>query len=80
MNAMEPLGESEGACTGGNFPACSLRVKQHGAILGMQMHDNGFRRDSGMVRRTRPQMCNCTSGNLAANRDSGLDARRIAPE
>jgi hypothetical protein len=40
MNAVELLDESEGACTAGNFLAQSLLVKQHGAILGMQMHRN----------------------------------------
>ena len=73
MNAVELLDESDGACTGGNFLARSLRVKQHGAILGMQMHRNrvppSFR--DGPKDQTR---------NLAVNRDSGFDARGIAPE
>ncbi|MGB9115842.1 hypothetical protein [Bradyrhizobium sp.] len=67
MNAVELLDESAGACTGGNFPARSLRVKQHGAILGMQMHRNRTRVQHSIVpvRRARgkTQMCNGTSGN-----------------
>jgi hypothetical protein len=39
VKALE-LWESEGACTIGNFLAGDLRVKQHGAILGMQMQCN----------------------------------------
>src|SRR5258708_17812396 len=39
--------------------ACSRRVGR----LFLPTKDNNFRH-SGMVRRTRPQMCNCTSGNL----------------
>jgi len=39
VNAADSL-VLEGACTGGKFVAHGLAVKQHGAILGMQMHRN----------------------------------------
>jgi hypothetical protein len=53
MNAVELLDESEGACTGGKFLARSLRVKQHGAILGMRKHRNRLRCHSGAMRQHR---------------------------
>jgi hypothetical protein len=62
MNTVEPLDESEGACTGGNFPGYRPRVKQHGAILGMQMQRNRARFVIRMVRRTRHQMCTAYRG------------------
>src|ERR1700692_4055127 len=49
-NGGEALEESGGPCTGGNFLGCSLRVKQHGAILGMQMHCNRTRVQHSIIR------------------------------
>jgi hypothetical protein len=44
---VELLDESIGACTGGNFLGCRPRVKQHGAILGMQIRRSRLCRRSG---------------------------------
>jgi hypothetical protein len=54
-NAEEALDESGGACTGGNFLGCSLRVKQHGAILGMQMRCNRTRVQHSIIPGRRPR-------------------------
>ena len=44
--------------------------------LGAKVANQTIDRHSGMVRRTRPQMCNCTSGNL----EVPGSMLRIAPE
>jgi hypothetical protein len=70
-NALELLGESAGACTGGNFLACCLRVKQRGAILGMQKQriEGSFRGDAAASNYDVPL-------HIGEPRDSGFAAGR----
>ena len=69
----------------GNFVARAVRVKQHGAILGMQMRCNGAGslspRQSVIpgVRWREPQMCHCTAGNLDPITAKFRVRRRAAP-
>jgi hypothetical protein len=67
------LGDSERACTVDNFLARDLRVKQHGAILGMQMQRNRASVIPGRCQRVRP-----SAGTMASNpesRGSGFASR-----
>jgi hypothetical protein len=67
------LWESEGAYTVGNFLARDLRVKQYGAILGMQMQCNRASVTPERRQRVRP-----SAGTMASNpesRGSGFASR-----
>jgi len=74
MNTVEPLDESEGACTGGNFLARSHRVKQHGVILGMQMHRNRIRVQHSIIRRRAACRCEIQNPRISDLRHGPLSS------